>query len=91
MFDETYPHMEWFYRIRDLLNNQCSLNIYATTRAEIYSFTYLAEYTRTGVAMNAKSNGVGMAIPCYNPNDLDATNVNVKSLQNTYLKYRFMN
>lgn len=96
-FDTPFP--DWYFekveegycRIRDLLNNQCSLNIHATTRAELYSFTQLAEYIMTGVAMNTKSNGAGMAIPCYNPNDLDATNVNVKSLQNTYLKYRFMN
>lgn len=80
---------EGYLRIRDLLNEDCSLALSGQERQELYGFIQLAESVMTGVAMNSHSNGNGFAIPRYNPQDLIATQENVKSLQSTYSKYRF--
>lgn len=80
---------EGCFCIRDLLNHECSLEIPAKTRQELYYFTQLAHYTLTGVAMCCHPNGTGFAIPRYDPENSIAISENVKALQNLYVGYRF--
>ena len=88
--DRFFDWMDMGYaRIRDLLNEDCALALSGQERQELYRFTQLAEYIMTGVAMNTFSNGNGIAVPRYNPQDLEATRENTKTLQSMYVKYRF--
>lgn len=94
-FETPFP--DWYFekveegycRIRDLLNENCSLYISSKDRERLYGFTQLAEYVLTGVGMNTYPNGNGYAIPKYNTQDLDATRENMSSLAKIYSQYRF--
>jgi len=81
--------MEGYYRIRNLLNGNCSLCVPSEDRKQLYYFTQLAEYVLTGVGMNTNPNGSGYAIPNYNAQDLEATRKNMTSLVEIYIQYRF--
>lgn len=94
-FEVVFP--EWYFekceegycRIRNLLNEECSLDVLLKDRKKLYGFAQLAEYVLNGVAMNTYSNGNGYAIPNYNERDLDATCKNMKKLVKIYKRYRF--
>lgn len=88
--DSFFEKVEIGYEsIRDLLNDECALFLSGQERRELYGFTQLVEYVITGVAMNSFSNGSGIAVPKYNPQDLEATLANMKTLRSIYVKYRF--
>ncbi len=88
--DQYFEYVEEGYcRIRDLLNDECTLNISAEIRKDLYSFTQLVEYTITGVAMGCYSNGSGFATPRYHTKDAKAISENIKILQKKYIEYRF--
>lgn len=80
---------EGYLKIRDLLNNECALNIPAKTRKELYSFTQAAEYIITGVAIGCHSNEAGYAIPRYSEQDEDTIRELTEQIQKIYVKYRF--
>lgn len=94
-FESPFP--DWYYekveegycRIRDLLNEDCSLCLPPKDREKLYGFTQLTEYVLTGVAMNTNLNGNGYAIPNYNAQDLEATKENMANLAKIYKQYRF--
>ena len=76
-------------RIRELLNEPCSLGISPDVRRDLYAFTQTADYMLSGVAIGCVSNGGGIAVPRYHPQDLEAVLANLKLVQETYLRYRF--
>lgn len=94
-FDTPFPEWyifkleEGYLRIRELLNEPCSLGISPDVRRDLYAFTQAADYMLSGVAIGCISNGGGIAVPRYHPQDLEAVLANLKSVQETYLRYRF--
>lgn len=94
-FEVCFP--EWYFekceegycRIKDLLNENYSLNITSKDRKKLYGFAQLADYVLFGVAMNTRPNGNGYAIPNYNEYDLDAIRKSMKELAKIYKHYRF--
>ena len=86
--DSSFDMMEMgCARIRDLLKEKCALTLPGQEKQELYGFTQLAEYIMDGVAMNTFLNKI--AVPRYNPQDLEATRKNIKTLQLIYTKYQF--
>lgn len=78
-------------KIRSLLNTDYAIGLSGEERKKIYIFIESMEYVMQGIAMNAHSNGNGIAIPDYNENDLKVIRKILKKLRSEYKKYRFGN
>lgn len=96
-FDAPFPEWyiesfeEGYMRIRDLLNEQCSLAVNKKIKKQLYGFTQLSEHLLSCVAICYTPNGNGTAVPARscNRDDLETILENCRQVQKIYKKFRY--